>query len=115
MLRIREKKKHIRKYIHNSLRFSDTSGLCPGVVHLKKWERELGAGMDHVILSLYARGPSVEDVRHQLRELCGLEVSVETISAVTDRVLEEVVTWKQRPLAVCYAMVYLDAIHFNPT
>ena len=80
---------------------------------IKKWERELGAGMDHVILSLYARGQSVEDVRHQLRELYGLEVSAGTISAVTDRVLEEIVTWQQRPLASCYAVIYLDAIHFK--
>lgn len=80
---------------------------------IKKWERELGAGMDHVILSLYARGQSVEDVRHQLRELYGLEVSAGTISAVTDRVLEEIITWQQRPLAPCYSIVYLDAIHFK--
>jgi len=80
---------------------------------IKKWERELGAGMDHVILSLYARGQSVEDVRHQLRELYGLEVSAGTISAVTDRVWDEIITWQQRPLASCYAIIYLDAIHFK--
>lgn len=80
---------------------------------IKKWERELGSGMDHVILSLYARGQSVEDVRHQLRELYGLEVSAGTISAVTDRVWDEIITWQQRPLASCYAIIYLDAIHFK--
>ena len=80
---------------------------------IKKWERELGGGMDHVILSLYARGQSVEDVRHQLRELYGLEVSAGTISAVTDRVWDEIITWQQRPLASCYAIIYLDAIHFK--
>ncbi len=80
---------------------------------IKKWERELGSGMDHVILSLYARGQSVEDVRHQLKELYGLEVSAGTISAVTDRVWEEIITWQQRPLASCYAIIYLDAIHFK--
>jgi len=80
---------------------------------IKKWERELGDGLDHVILSLYARGQSVEDVRHQLRELYGLEVSAGTISAVTDRVWEEIIIWQQRPLASCYAIIYLDAIHFK--
>ena len=80
---------------------------------IKKWERELGSGMDQVILSLYARGQSVEDVRHQLRELYGLEVSAGTISAVTDRVWDEIITWQQRPLASCYAIIYLDAIHFK--
>lgn len=80
---------------------------------IKKWERELGSGMDQVILSLYARGQSIEDVRHQLRELYGLEVSSGTISAVTDRVWDEIITWQQRPLASCYAIIYLDAIHFK--
>jgi transposase-like protein len=63
---------------------------------IKKWERELNGGMDHVILSLYARGQSVDDVRHQLRELYGLEVSAGTISAVTDRVWDEIISWQQR-------------------
>ncbi len=80
---------------------------------IKKWERELSGGMDHVILSLYARGQSVDDVRHQLRELYGLEVSAGTISAVTDRVWDEIISWQQRPLASCYSIVYLDAIHFK--
>ena len=80
---------------------------------IKKWERDLGSGMDHVILSLYARGQSVEDVRHQLRELYGIEVSAGTISAVTDRLWDEIITWQQRPLASCYAIIYLDAIHFK--
>ena len=41
---------------------------------IKKWERELGTGLDDIILSLYARGQSVEDVRYQLRKLYGIEV-----------------------------------------
>lgn len=78
-----------------------------------KWDRELSTGMDEVILSLYARGNSVEDVRSQLRELYGVEVSAGTISRITDRVLEEITNWQQRPLDPCYSIVYLDAIHFK--
>lgn len=80
---------------------------------VKKWERELGSGLDDVILSLYARGQSVEDVRHQLMELYGVEVSVGAISAVTDRVWNEIIEWQQRPLAPCFPIVYLDAIHYK--
>lgn len=80
---------------------------------IKKWERELGSGLDEIILSLYARGQSVEDVRYQLRQLYGLDVSIGAISAVTDRVWTEILDWQQRPLAACYAIVYLDAIHFK--
>ncbi|MDD4424959.1 MAG: transposase, partial [Mariniphaga sp.] len=80
---------------------------------IKKWERELGTGVDEIILSLYARGHSVEDVRHQLHHLYGLEVSAGVISAVTDRVWTEIIEWQQRPLYSCYPIVYLDAIHYK--
>jgi transposase-like protein len=80
---------------------------------IKKWERELGTGLDEIILSLYARGQSVEDVRYQLRKLYGVEVSTGTISAVTDRVWTEITEWQQRPLFPCQAIVYLDAIHYK--
>lgn len=80
---------------------------------IKKWERELSSGIDEIILSLYARGQSVEDVRYQLRQLYGLEVSAGVISSVTERVWEEIIEWQQRPLFSCYAIVYLDAIHYK--
>jgi len=80
---------------------------------VKKWERELGRGMDDIILSLYARGQSVSDVQNQLRELYGVNVSAGTISSVTDRVWPEILEWQQRTLASCYPIVYLDAIHYK--
>jgi putative transposase len=82
-------------------------------VIVKKRTRELGTGLDDIILSLYARGQSVEDVRHQLRQIYGLDVSVGGISAVTDRVWGEIIEWQQRPLASCYTIIYLDAIHYK--
>ena len=80
---------------------------------VKKRERELGTGLDEIILSLYARGQSVEDVRFQLDQIYGLEVSTGAISAVTDRVWSEIIEWQQRPLAACYTIIYLDAIHYK--
>ena len=72
---------------------------------IKKWDRDLGTGLDDIILSLYARGQSVEDVRYQLHELYGVDVSAGAISAITDRVWSEIVDWQQRPLAPCYSIV----------
>ena len=80
---------------------------------VKKWDRDLGTGLDEIILSLYARGQSVEDVRYQLRELYGVEVSAGAITAVTDRVWSEILEWQQRPLSPCYPIVYLDAIFYK--
>ena len=82
-------------------------------VIVKKRERELTTGLDDVILSLYARGQSIEDVRHQLKQIYGLEISAGVISAVTDRVWSEITEWQQRSLASCYTIVYLDAIHYK--
>jgi len=90
----------------------DRSGDHEPVI-VKKRERELSTGLDEIILSLYARGQSVEDVRFQLHQIYGLEVSSGAISAVTDRVWNEIIEWQQRPLAACYAIIYLDAIHYK--
>jgi transposase-like protein len=90
----------------------DRSGDHEPVI-VKKRERELGTGLDEIILSLYARGQSVEDVRFQLHQIYGLEVSTGAISAVTDRVWSEIIEWQQRPLAACYTIIYLDAIHYK--
>jgi transposase-like protein len=78
-----------------------------------KWDRELSTGMDELIIGLYAKGHSVEDVRYQLRQLYGIEISAGTISAVTDRVMDEILQWQQRPLEPCYPIIYLDAIHYK--
>jgi len=80
---------------------------------IEKWDRSIDNGLDDIILSLYARGQSVEDVRYQLKELYGVEVSAGVISSVTDRVWEEIVSWQQRNLSACYVIVYLDAVHYR--
>ena len=76
---------------------------------IKKWDRELGTGLDEIILSLYARGQSVEDVKYHLKQIYGVELSSGAISTVTDQVWNEIVEWQQRPLSGCYPLVYLDA------
>ena len=59
---------------------------------------------------MYARGMSVREIRGHLEELYGIDVSADLISAVTDAVLEEVAEWQNRPLDVCYPLVFFDAI-----
>lgn len=78
-----------------------------------KRQRSLPSGMEEIIISLYARGNSVEDIRYQLQQLYGLELSAGLISSITERVWQEVLDWQQRPLEACYAIIYLDGIHFR--
>ena len=63
-----------------------------------------------MIISLYAGGMTVRDIRHHLGAPIGTELSHETISKITDSVLEEVKAWQSRPLEEIYPIVYLDAL-----
>ena len=62
------------------------------------------------MLSLYARGLTVREIRGHLEELYQVHVAPDLISRVTDEVLEEVTAWQQRPLERCYPVVVLDAL-----
>ena len=62
------------------------------------------------VIALYARGMSTRDIQAHLRELYGVEISPELVSAVTDAVLEEVAAWQNRPLEAAYAIVFFDAL-----
>jgi putative transposase len=76
---------------------------------VRKGERRL-AGLDEKIVALYARGMSVRDIRSQLCELYGTEVSPDLVSRVTDAVIEDARAWQQRPLESVYPVLYLDAL-----
>ncbi len=67
-------------------------------------------GFDDKILAMYARGMTVRDIRAQLEEIYGIEVSPDLISRVTDGVVDELQAWQQRPLEPVYCVVYLDAL-----
>ncbi|MDO3398158.1 IS256 family transposase, partial [Nocardioides sp. SOB44] len=74
-----------------------------------KGQRRLG-GLDEMIISLYAGGMTVRDISHHLESTLGTELSYETISNITDEVLEAVAEWQARPLEAIYPVIYLDAI-----
>jgi len=68
------------------------------------------AGLDERVLDLYAGGMSVRDIAAHLSGLYGVEVGRDTISRVTDAVLEDVQAWRTRPLEAVYPIVYFDAL-----
>src|SRR5215218_6199171 len=68
------------------------------------------AGLDERILGLYAGGMSVRDIEQHLRGLYGVEIKRDTISRVTDAVLEDVEAWRTRPLEAVYPIVYFDCL-----
>lgn len=70
-------------------------------------------GFDEKIIAMYARGMTTRDIRDQLEDLYGVDVSPTFISTVTDTVLDEVKAWQNRPLDPLYPIVYLDAIRIK--
>jgi transposase-like protein len=80
---------------------------------IAKRQTTLGEALDHKIISLYSHGMSYNDIIKHLEDLYGLSVSAGTLSAITDKVVEEVKAWQNRPLESVYPFVWLDAIHFK--
>ncbi|GAA1200348.1 IS256 family transposase [Streptomyces rhizosphaericus] len=68
------------------------------------------AGFNERILSLYARGMSVRDIRSHLAGIYGIEVSPDLISKVTDAVTDELDAWQTRPLDAIWPIIYIDAL-----
>lgn len=79
---------------------------------IAKYQRRF-PGFDEKIVSMYARGMSTREIQGHLRELYGLDVSPDLVSAVTDAVLEEIAEWQNRPLEALYPLVFFDAIRIK--
>jgi transposase-like protein len=80
---------------------------------VKKRQLTLGDGIDHKVISLYAKGMSYEGICEHLEDLYGITLSPSTLSAITDRIMPEVYQWQSRPLEAIYPIVWLDAIYYK--
>jgi hypothetical protein len=76
---------------------------------VKKRQRRLN-GVDSMVISLTAKGLTTGEVQAHLAEVYGTDVSRETISKITDRVLDDLADWQNRPLDRVYPVVFIDAI-----
>lgn len=78
---------------------------------LPKRQTVLGDALDHKVISMYSRGMSYSDMCDHLEELYGLTVSPAALTTITNRVIEDVKQWQNRPLESVYTIVWLDAMH----
>ena len=78
-------------------------------VIVKKRQRRL-SGVDEIVLSLYAKGLTTGEISAHFAQIYGASVSKETVSRITDKVVEEMTEWANRPLDGVYAAVFIDAI-----
>jgi putative transposase len=75
-----------------------------------KRQRRL-TGVEDMVISLSAKGLTHGEIAAHLAEVYGAEVSKQTISTITDRVMDGMAEWQSRPLDSVYAVVFIDAIH----
>ena len=71
------------------------------------------SNIEDQVLSMYAKGMTHRDISTHLRDVYGVEASAEMISRMTDRILPLAKEWQSRPLEHKYAIVFMDAVHFN--
>ena len=84
------------------------ASFAPAIV--AKRQRRLG-GVGDLVISLVAKGLTTGEVQAHLAEIYGAEVSRDTISTITDRVLEGLAEWQSRPLDPVYAVLFIDVIN----
>ncbi|MEV6071613.1 IS256 family transposase [Nocardia sp. NPDC052001] len=77
---------------------------------VRKRQRRLN-GVENMVLSLSAKGLTHGEICAHLREVYGAEVSKQTISTITDKVMDGMAEWQNRPLDRVYPVIFLDAIH----
>ena len=87
----------------------DRAGTFEPVI-VPKRKRRLG-GVDQMVLSLSAKGLTHGEISAHLEEIYGAKVSKETVSRITDGVLETMIEWQNRPLDPVYPVVFIDAVH----
>jgi transposase-like protein len=87
----------------------DRAGTFEPVV-VRKRQRRL-SDVDAVAISLYAKGLTTGEISAHFQEVYGASVSKDTVSRITDRVVEDMQAWSARPLQAIYAAVFIDAIY----
>ena len=67
--------------------------------------------IDKKVLSMYAKGMSQRDISNTIEDIYGFKISHDTISQITDCVLDELNEWQSRPLKKCYPFVFVDCMY----
>jgi len=86
------------------------SELQPQIV--KKHETDVSRIAD-MVTSMYAKGMTVRDIQSHLEDIYGAEISPQTISNMTDRILPVLEEWRNRMLEEVYAVVYIDGLRYK--
>ena len=76
---------------------------------VKKHERDI-SGIDEKVISLYAKGLTSRDICSHISEIYDYQLSAESVSNITEKILVSAKEWQSRPLECLYAIIFLDAL-----
>lgn len=79
---------------------------------VRKHQTDISSIEDKIIF-LYSQGVSTREIEKTMQEMYGIEVDDSRVSKITDKILPVIREWQERPLQGVYAMLVLDAIHYN--
>ena len=82
-------------------------------VVVEKHSRELSSDIENRIISMYAKGMSTRDISDHIKEIYGFDLSAESVSKITETIMEQAKEWQARPLDSVYPFVFLDAVHYS--
>ena len=79
---------------------------------VKKRQKDISE-IDQKIINMYARGLTTRQISEQIEEIYGFECSESFISNITDKVIDKIQDWQNRPLDEVYPVIFIDATHFS--
>jgi transposase-like protein len=79
---------------------------------IEKHQRDI-SNLEDNILSLYGKGMTTRDINAHVQEIYGVDVSPESVSRITDKLIPLIQEWQNRPLDPVYPFVFLDAVHYS--
>ena len=79
---------------------------------IEKGQKDI-SNIEQKIIRLYARGMSNQNIYEEMKELYGIKVTPDMVTAITDKIIPEIQEWQKRQLEEQYAIVFVDATYFN--
>jgi transposase-like protein len=76
---------------------------------IRKYQKDI-SGIEEKVISMYAKGMSTRDIQAHIYDIYGYEISPETVSNITDSVIEKAREWQARPLQAVYPIVFMDGL-----
>lgn len=80
---------------------------------IKKRETILADSLQDRIIGMYGIGMSLRDISNHIKEMYDMDISHDTLSSITERIMPLIKEWQSRPLDELYCIVWMDAIHYK--